>query len=268
MTTWQIIVLGLIQGATEFLPVSSSGHLVILPYLLGWPEAPLAVDTLLHLGTLVAVLAYFRRELWRLVVAAWESLRRHNLGSPDARLAWGLLLGTLPGALLGYLLEEQFERLFGMPRVAAAFLLLTAALLFTADYFARRERTLDNLNWGDALLIGLGQALAIIPGISRSGTTMSVALFLGFKREDAARFSFLLSIPIILGSGLYQLLKLTHGGLPGTSAGALLAGFLAAALTGYAAIALLLALIRQRGLRPFALYCALLGLLVLTGVLG
>ncbi len=268
MTIWQIIILGIVQGATEFLPVSSSGHLVLVPWLLGWPTPPLAVDTLLHLGTLSAVLIYFRHDLWRLLIAAWDSLRYRRFDSPDARLAWGLVIGTLPGAIIGYLLEEQFERFFSMPRAVAAFLLLTAVLLFTSDYFARRERTLTHLRWNDALLIGLGQALAIIPGISRSGTTMSVALFLGFKREEAARFSFLLSIPIILGSGLYQLIKLVQRGLPGIAPSSLLAGFLSAALTGYAAIALLLALIRQRGLRPFALYCAAVGILVLMGVLG
>ncbi len=268
MDYWQIVLLGIVQGATEFLPVSSSGHLVILPALLGWSPPPLAVDTLLHLGTLSAVVLYFRRDLWRLAVAWGRSLRRCSCAEGEARLAWALLLATLPGALIGYLLEADFERLFGMPRAAAAFLLFTAALLFVADYFARRERTLEAMGWGDALLIGLGQALAIVPGISRSGTTMAVALFLGFKREAAARFSFLLSVPIILGSGLYQLLKVVRYGLPGVSAGALAAGFFAAALTGYAAIALLLSVIRRRGLRPFAFYCALLGTLVLTGVAG
>ncbi len=267
MKLWQIVVLGIVQGATEFLPVSSSGHLVIVPWLFAWPNAPLAVDTLLHLGTLTAVLIYFRRDLWHIVQGAIVSLRSRTPATPEAGLAWGLVIGTIPGALIGYLFEAEFERLFGMPRAAAAFLLCTAVILFVADYFARRERALDDLSWKDALLIGLGQALAILPGISRSGTTMAVALFLGFKREDAARFSFLLSVPIILGSGLYQLLKMMSYGLPGIAPFSLIVGFLAAAGTGYAAIAFLLTAIRKYGLRPFAYYCALLGLLVLTGVL-
>ncbi|HRT32529.1 MAG TPA: undecaprenyl-diphosphatase UppP [Anaerolineae bacterium] len=267
MTFIQALLLGILQGATEFLPVSSSAHLVIFPHLLGWPDPGLAFDTLLHLGTLAAVVVYFRRDLWQLIVAAWDSLRRRKIETPQARLAWLLVLATLPGALLGFLFEDQLGEIFGMPRAAAAFLLVTAALLALSELLSRRARALEALTWRDALVIGLTQALAIVPGLSRSGATMATGLLLGYRREDAARFSFLLAIPIVLGGGVYQLLKLLLDGRAGVG-GPALVGMLTAALAGYAAIAGLLALVRRHALWPFVAYCALLGLLVLTGILA
>jgi len=267
MTLIQALLLGILQGATEFLPVSSSAHLVIFPHLLGWPDPGLAFDMLLHLGTLVAVVFYFRHDLWQLIVAAWESLRRRKIETPEARLAWLLVLATLPGALLGFLFEDQVGEIFGMPRAAAAFLLVTAALLALSELLSRRARALEALTWRDALVIGLAQALAIVPGLSRSGATMATGLLLGYRREDAVRFSFLLAIPIVLGGGVYQLLKLLLDGMAGVG-GPALVGMLTAALTGYAAIAGLLALVRRHALWPFVAYCALLGLLVLTGILA
>jgi undecaprenyl-diphosphatase len=174
----------------------------------------------------------------------------------------------VPGVILGVLFDETFERLFGMPRAAAGFLLATAALLVLSEYVGRRERAMESITWWDALLIGVGQSLAIAPGLSRSGTTISAGLLLGYRREDAARFSFLLSIPIILGSGLYQFLKVLRGDTASVPAMVLLVGFLAAGVTGYLAIAGLLALVRRRSLWPFAVYCALFGALVLAGVLA
>lgn len=267
MTFIQALLLGILQGATEFLPVSSSGHLVILPHLLNWPEPGLAFDTLLHLGTLAAVIFYFRRELWQMALAVWDSLRCRKLDTAEARLAWLLVLATIPGALLGFLFEDQVEQLFGMPRTAAIFLLVTAGLLALSELLSRRNRGLDTLTWRDALVIGASQALAIIPGLSRSGATIAAGLLLGYKREDATRFSFLLAIPIVLGGGLYQLLKLVSSGSSDLGSLALV-GMLAAALVGYAAVSGLLALVRRHALWPFVAYCALLGLLVLTGVLA
>lgn len=267
MTWIQALLLGMLQGATEFLPVSSSGHLVILPHLFDWPEPGLAFDTLLHLGTLAAVLFYFRRDLLRLAVAAWDSLRRRSVDNPDARLAWLLVLATLPGAVIGFLLEDQVEALFGMPVAAAAFLLVTAGVLALSELLSRRNRSLEALTLRDALLIGLAQMLAIIPGLSRSGATIAAGLLLGYRREESTRFSFLLAIPIVLGGGLYQLLKLAAGGATDFG-GLVLVGMAAAALTGYAAISALLALVRRHALWPFVIYCAVFGLLVLTGVLA
>ncbi len=268
MTLLQVLLLGALQGFTEFLPISSSGHLVIVPHLLRWPDPGLALDTVLHLGTMLAIMVYFRQALWELVQAAWQSLRQRSLADPRARLAWGIALGTIPAAVIGFLLEDVFERLFGMPRAAAAFLLGTAALLILSEYLARQTRDLETVSWGHSLLIGLAQTLAIAPGLSRSGSTISAGLLLGYDRESATRFSFFLAVPIILGSGLYQVAKLVlaeSGNVVPTIA---IVGFLTAAVTGYAAIAGLLAIVRRRGLWPFAIYCATLGLLVLTGVLG
>ncbi len=268
MSLWQAILLGILQGMTEFLPVSSSGHLVIVPHLLGWPDPGLTLNTILHLGTLVAIVAYFWSDLWRLAKAALRSLRLRLLDDPDARLAWAIVVATLPGAVIGYLLEDRFEQLFGMPKAAAGFLLVTAALLLISEYFGKREMPLTVLSWWHALLIGLAQAVAIVPGLSRSGATIATGLLLGYRREEAARFSFLLAVPIILGSGLYQLLKVFQAGLEVAHFQVLGVGFLAAAMTGYLAIAGLLVLVRRRSLWIFAVYCAALGILVLTGVLG
>ncbi len=268
MTLWQAILLGILQGATEFLPVSSSGHLVIIPYLLQWPDPGLTLDALLHLGTLVAIVAYFWKDLWHLLQAALCSLRLRTLDDPDARLAWALVIASVPGALIGFLFEEQFEQLFGMPKAAAGFLLVTAALLLLAEYFSRRELSLQVMSWWHAVLIGLAQALAIAPGLSRSGATIATGLFLGYRREEATRFSFLLAVPIVAGSGLYQLLKVFRAGLGTIQTSVVVAGLLAATISGYLAIAGLLVLVRRRSLWGFAVYCAALGVLVLTGVLG
>jgi undecaprenyl-diphosphatase len=268
VTTWQVIFLGILQGMTEFLPISSSGHLVIVPHLLGWPEPGLALGAMLHLGTLLAIVLYFWSDLWLLLRAALQSLKQRSFADPHARLAWGLVVGTIPGAVTGLLLEDTFERWFGMPRAAAAFLLGTALLLMFSAFAGSRTRPITSLSWVDALLIGLAQSLAIAPGLSRSGATISAGLFLGFRREDAARFSFLLAVPITLGSGLYQLLKLVTHGWAGASVTMVLLGMMSAAIAGYVAIFGLLALIRRHNLLAFAGYCAVFGLLVLTGVLG
>ncbi len=265
MNIWQAIVMGIIQGATEFLPISSSAHLVLIPYLLGWSDPGLVLDTALHLGTLAAVLLYFRREVWILLRAAWQSVRTRSLADPQARLAWALVVGTLPAAIGGFLLEDTFEALFGMPRTVAAFLLVTAALLALAELLGKKQGVLTEITWRDAVLIGLAQLLAVTPGISRSGATIAAALLLGYRRDQAAQFSFLLALPIILGSGGYQLLKL----LVGAESGALvptLAGMLAAALVGLAAITGLLRFLRRRSLWPFAIYCTVAALFFLIVV--
>jgi len=285
----QALFLGILQGATEFLPVSSSGHLVLVPWLLGWPAPGLAFDALVHWGTALAIVVYFWRDWVALVRAALRSLlvlvrprvRRaqadESVSEPqavpirkscasvlwaqaEARLAWLILLGTLPGVLAGWLLEGLFEGLFARPVAAAAFLLVTAALLTASERFSRRERGLDTLTWRDALLVGLAQALAILPGLSRSGATIAAGLARGLKREQAARFSFLLATPIILGAGLLKLGELAQVGGLAAQAPALVAGFLAAGLVGLGCIYFLLRYLQHRRLYPFAVYCAVAGL--------
>jgi len=268
MTSWQAILLGILQGLAEFLPISSSGHLVIVPYLLGWPDPGLTMVTMLHMGTLLAIVIYFWSDLWKLAAAALSSIKRRSLDDPQARVAWGVVVGSIPGAVVGLLFADLFESLFGLPRAAAAFLLGTALLLLVSELVGSRRRPITSISWVDALLIGLAQMLAIVPGLSRSGSTIAAGMLLGFRREDAARFSFLLGVPIMAGTGLYQLAKLITGAADSPPVVLVVLGMSSAALSGYLAIAGLLALVRRRSLLGFAAYCAVFGLLVLTGVLG
>jgi len=265
MGLFQAFILGIVQGATEFLPISSSGHLVLLPAALGWPSPSLVFDTTVHLATLIAVVVVFRRDLLGLIVAWWRGLLNGQpLQSTESRLAWWVILGTVPGVLAGLLLEETFKSFFASPTAPGVFLLLTALLLFLAEVLGRRRRALQEITWLDSILIGIGQAAAISPGLSRSGATISVGMFCGLTREAAARFSFILSVPIIAGAGLSQLVELVSRGDPSAEAPFLLVGFLAAAVSGYAAIRLLLAYVRKRPLYPFAGYCLIVGVLTLT----
>ncbi len=264
MTILQAMLMGLLQGATEFLPVSSSGHLVLVPWLFGWPDPGLAFDSVLHLGTLLAVLAYMRAEIAVVVAGWWGSVRRRTLELPEERLGWLIVVSAVPGAVLGFLLEDYFEALFASPRSVALLLVVTGALLVASERLGRRDRCLQQAGLRDAVWIGLAQALAIAPGISRSGATIAGGLLRGLRREDAARFSFLIVIPIIAGAAGLQLVKLVGTGIDSSQAANLLVGFAVAFLVGYAAIGFLLGYLRTRTLRPFALYCWGFGLLSLA----
>ncbi len=256
----QAIILGIVQGATEFIPVSSSGHLVLVPWLLGWESPGLVFDTVVHWGTLVAVLAYFWRDWWLLISAWLGGLLRWDWHDPNARLMWLIIVGSIPAAVLGYLFEDFFEALFGEPVWVSFFLLVTAALLALGEWLGKKTRKLDDLRWTDAVVIGLGQAAAIAPGISRSGATISVGLFRGVKRAAAARFSFLLATPIIFGAGLFKLKDLVGAPDYLEQVPALVAGFVAAAIVGYVCIWFLLRYLQKGKLYPFALYCACVGI--------
>jgi len=263
MSLLQAIILGIIQGATEFIPISSSGHLVIVPWLLGWEPSGLMFDTVLHLGTLLAVIAYFWHDWWTLL-RAWVHGQMHwDWSDPNARLGWLLVLASIPAALAGALFEGFFESLFAAPAWVGFFLLVTAAILAASEFLGRRFRELSDVRWLDALLIGLAQAVAIAPGISRSGATMSAGLGRGLERPAAARFSFLMSAPVILGAGLMQLLDLFDAPDPVAQVPALVAGLAAAAISGYLCIWGLLRYLQRGKLYPFAIYCALAGTLVL-----
>ncbi len=265
MDLFQALVLGLVQGATEFIPISSSGHLVLVPWLLSWDKAPLAFDTTVHWGTLVAVVAVFWPALWKLIVAGLNSLlarvdKNRAYDRVQARLAWAIVLGSLPAALAGFFLEDFFEELFGKPVAAAVLLLVTSALLTSSERLSRRERSLEEIGWLDALFIGVAQAFAIMPGISRSGATIAAGLTREVRREAAARFSFLLSTPVIFGAGLFKLLDLVQTGGVGDLAGPLIVGFVTAAVSGYLCIRWLLNYLARRPLYVFAAYCLLFGL--------
>jgi len=224
-----------------------------VPWLLGWPASGLAFDAVVHWGTALAVVVYFWRD--------WVSLVR------DARLAYLILLGTLPAALLGYLLADFFEGMFARPVAAAGFLLVTAALLTASERLGRRHRDLDTLDWPDTLLVGVAQALAIFPGISRSGATIAAGLARGLRREPAARFSFLLATPIILGAGLLKVVDLARMGDLAAQAPVLVIGFVAAAVVGFCCIHFLLRYLQRHRLYPFAVYCAVVSVACLLAAL-
>ncbi len=268
MNLIQGIILGIIQGLTEFIPVSSSGHLVLVPWALNWPAPSLLFDTMVHWGTLLAVITYFWRD-WLAVIRGffsslttrgpWNAAPGGRLAALDSRLAWGIILGTLPAVVLGVLFDEFFESLFGTPVAVAAFLFVTALILIVSERLGQRTRELDTLKIPDALVIGVAQALAIAPGISRSGATIATGLARGLTREAAARFSFMLSAPIIAGAGSQQLLKLLLSNEPAPDLTVVIAGFLAAAIAGYLCIRYLLAYLRQGKLYVFAAYCVVIG---------
>lgn len=277
MDLFQAIILGIVQGLTEFAPVSSSAHLVLVPWLLGWPEPGLAFDTTLHLGTLVAVVSVLWKEIW-VVLRDWSrSLVPGGGATPYSRLGWLLIVGTIPGAVLGYLFKDLFEELFSQPLLVGVFLLCTAVFLVVAERISRQEREALQLSPLGSLLIGLGQAIAIAPGISRSGATMSLGLLLGLGRAESARFSFLLSAPIILGAAGSQMKDLAEGatgnGPASLNAMSLLGfsfdstfivGFLAAAISGYLCISFLLAYLRHRSFHAFAIYCFVVGVGIIS----
>ena len=251
MTVARAIVLGLLQGFGEFLPISSSGHLIVAPWLFGWPDSGLSFDVALHLGTLAAVAAAFWRDWVRLIGAFFRALPSGRVfQDSDARLLVYLALGSVPGAVAGLLLEKWADSVFRSPALVAAMMALMGVVLWLADRRANRL-TGDSVSLRDALLIGCAQALAIVPGTSRSGATISAALFLGHRREGAARFSFLLALPITAGAAI---VKVPHLFRESSEHGPVLAGMAAAALAGFLAIRLLLSYVRTRDYTPFVAY--------------
>lgn len=260
ISLFQALILGILQGATEFVPVSSSGHLVLVPWLLQWPSPGLAFDAMLHLGTLLAIVAFFWRDITQLVVGGILSIKERSVGDdPRRRMAWLIVLGTIPAMVLGFAFEDFFEGLFGAPLWVGVLLLVTGALLVVGERLSQRSLEVHELNWSDALLVGLGQALAIAPGISRSGATISAGLWRGLRREDAARYSFLLAAPIVFGAGVFKIKDLWGASVTSGSLLPLVVGFLAATISGFLSIRFLLAYLRHRSLYPFAAYCWAVG---------
>lgn len=271
MSLLQAIILGIIQGLTEYLPVSSSAHLVFVPYLLGWqldPEVSFVFNVLVQLGTLLAVIVYFWRDL-REVLSAWVvGIRsRAPLATPRSRLGWYLILATIPAGIAGLLLKDAVEAAFQSHIFTALFLLVTAALLLTSERFAAQKRNLEDMTARDALVMGLMQALAIFPGISRSGSTIAGGMFSGMERRPAARFSFLMSIPIMVAAGAAAAADLFA--FPNFSAVLPLvaAGFIVAAVVGYLSIHWLLGYLQRNSLSSFAWYCFIAAAIVLVTAL-
>ena len=261
MDMLQIVILALVQGLTEFLPISSSAHLILVPILTDWPDQGLAFDVAVHAGTLTAVVAYFRRELARMLVE-WLASFRGGL-TPDARLAWAVRVGTIPVGLAGLLFKDVIETQFRSPMVIAAATIVFGVLLWVADISGRRNRDEYALSLLDVLVIGLAQALALIPGTSRSGITITAGLMLGLKREAAARFSFLLSIPVIFLAGSLETLEyLSEASIQ--DATPLLTGALISAISAYACIHYFLKLLERIGMLPFVAYRLLLGVILVV----
>ena len=265
MSLVQAFVLGVVQGLTEYLPVSSSAHLVLVPWALGWefePNAAFAFDVLVQMGTLVAVIVYFWNDLIQMLRAVLHALRERKISQdPYVRLAVWIVLGTIPAVIAGLALKDTVESAFGSPVASSAFLLLTAVLLFIAERIGKRLRPLESLTWKDAVWIGLAQAVSIFPGISRSGSTISAGLMRDLDRQSAARFSFLLSIPVMIGAGALSLADLAALPSGASFAPAVLIGFISAAVVGYASIRWMLSFVTRHALSVFGAYCAIVGLL-------
>lgn len=259
----QIIVLALVQGLTEFLPISSSAHLILPSQLLGWPDQGLAFDVAVHLGSLFAVLGYFRREVWSMATAWLASLARRPHKQADSRLAWWVILGTIPAGLAGLLLDDWIEQNLRSMLVIAIATLVFGAALWWSDIGVTRRLNLQQLSFKSVLFIGLAQALALIPGTSRSGITMTAALALGFHKAEAARFSFLLSIPLIAAAGLLKGVQLAQSAVP-VYWGEILFALLLSFVSAYLCIALFLKWIERIGFLPFVLYRFALGGLLLV----
>jgi undecaprenyl-diphosphatase len=247
--------MGVIQGLGEFLPISSSAHLVLAPWAFGWEDPGLSFDVALHMGTLFAVAAFFWRD-WIELFSEAIIIRR---GSQKATMFWYLMVATIPGGLAGYLLEEQAETIFRNPLIIAVMLISMGIILYLVDRYASNMKVMNKITFKDSLLIGLSQAFAIIPGVSRSGVTMTAGRALGMTRETAARFSFLLSTPIILGAGVMKIRDIA----PGDINLAFMTGVVSAALVGFLSIGFLLKYLTERSFALFVWYRLLLGLAII-----
>lgn len=259
MTTFEALVLGIVQGVTEFLPISSTAHLRIVPALAGWPDPGAAFTAVLQLGSLLAVVGYFLPELIRMLRAAFAAVTdRSRPPEPAARHLLYLIVGTLPVGICGLAFKHAIEGSLRSLWVISGALIVVALGLAWVERVARRDRDFDSIVLRDAVIIGCAQALALVPGTSRSGITLLAALAIGLRRESAARFSFLLSVPAVAAAGVFELPKLLRGGDVG--GGALVIGLIAAAVAGYASIAWLLKFLRARSTMPFVVYRIALGI--------
>lgn len=262
MTIIQAIVFGALQGATEFLPISSTAHLILLPWFMGWPDPGLAFDVALHLGTLVALLIYFRAEWLALAASSVSLIRGRTLSDPNARLAFFIVLATIPGGIAGVLFESAVESALRSPLIIASTLIGLALVLVIAEVLGRRGKALEEISGMDAVAVGIAQALAIVPGVSRSGVTITAGLFRSMKRDTAARFSFLLSTPIIAGAVGKKCLDIAQLGLTGDQLTSFIVGIISAGIVGYAAIAFLLRYLQTHNTFIFVYYRILLGIVV------
>ena len=276
MTSIQAVILGLVQGITEFFPISSSAHLLLVPWLFGWhlysslgPQQSLDLektfDVALHLGTFIAILVLMRVDVWRILKAFFGSIYRRKIQTREEKLAWLLLISTIPAGLVGVLFENFIEEKLGQPWLIAILLIAFGGVMWAVDSLSPRAKNLNSLRWYHALAVGIAQAAALAPGVSRSGVTLSALRGLKMNREEAVRYAFLLSIPVVGGSALYKGLKVAaHGGLPAGTSTQFLIGVVAAMVSGYFAARFLLGYLRSHSLRGFVWYRFALGVLVLV----
>jgi undecaprenyl-diphosphatase len=261
MTVFQALVLGILQGLAEFLTISSSAHLALAPWVFGWPEPGLAVDVALHVGTLVAVLVYFREEWMKLIMAAIEIVRTQRIQTPEQKRVIFLIVATIPGGLAGIFLNDYAESTFRSPALIASALAAMGVVLWIVDRMSPNTRPLDSIRWSDAILIGIAQAAALLPGVSRSGATITAGRALSLDRASAATFSFLMSMPIIAAAAVFKVPHLLRSGgasLP------LLVGVTASAISGWLAIAIVMRYVRSHSYGVFAAYRVVLGAAVLV----
>ncbi len=266
-------VLGALQGFTEVLPVSSSAHLILVPWLLNWPESGLTFDVALHLGTFLALSLYFRRDIIDMVVSFFDVLASRRLNTPARRLPFLIIAATVPAAVVGKLFEDPIEAIFrSNPLLISSILVVFGLILGLADYLGRKRLALDEIKPAGALTIGLLQCLALIPGVSRSGITITAALMLGFTRESAARFSFLISLPIVAGAALLKTVDLFKHGIPAGEGLPMLVGIIFSAVSGYISVAFLLRFVQKQSLAPFVWYRVVVGggliITILSGFKG
>jgi len=269
MELFQALILGIVQGATEYIPVSSSAHLVLVPWLLGWPDASFAFEVLVQWGTLVGVFIFFWNDLVLIVSHVVQGLiQRRPLATFEAKLGWFIVVATIPAVVFGVLFKDYFEIAYASPGIAGVLLVFNAILLTIAERFSTREKGLEAFTWLDAIIVGFWQVAAMFPGISRSGSTISGAMLRGFDRTAAARFSFLMSIPALLGAGVVALTDLIGTGTLLDELPAITVGFIAAAVAGYVCIRWLLHYLQNHSLYVFAIYCVAVSGLCLVVLVG
>ena len=260
----QAIILGIVQGLTEFLPISSTAHLILVPWLLGWQDPGLAFDVVLHLGTLTGIIAFFWRDFYRMFCGMVSRGRiTMNDLTVDGKIGWYIVIGTVPAGLAGLLFKDKIETVLRSPSIIALTLVLFALLLWWAERGGRKKRDLAQMNILDTIIIGFAQALALIPGVSRSGITITAGLFRDLERATAARFAFLLSTPIILAGGLLSFLDVHKAGFPQGMLWPSFGGFMASAISGFLAIKYLLIFLSRQKVNVFVYYRILLGIFIL-----
>ncbi len=264
MSLFEAIILGIVQGLTEFLPISSSAHLLMVPWIAGWTEPPFVFDTSLHIGTLIALLIYFRTDIINLLVSFIRLLKEKNIKeNPDGRLAVLIIIGSIPAGLIGFLFENIIEKKLHSPYIIVTTLIVLGIFLWLIDRLSKKTRTLEGITVKDAIVIGIAQAMALIPGTSRSGITMTAALLMNFNRETAARFSFLLSIPITAAAALFKLKDLLKMNMTSEVITNFSVGILVSGIVGFLCIKYLLKFLRTNSFAVFAIYRIIVGLFLL-----